>query len=81
MVSKAVLKMLGMASIEEYFEFILYTKDNGNDSIARNLFNELSPDDSGGGTGQQTKFFNWFVEQLGESESLTEVSNFKNYFL
>lgn len=81
MVTKAILRMLDIASIEEYFELILDVKDNGHDSIARNLFNELSPDDSVGGTGQRTKFFNWYAEQLGESESLTEVINFKNYFL
>lgn len=81
MVTKAILKMLEMASIEEYFECILNVKDNGHDEQARELFNALSPDDSGGGKGQRTKFFNWFAEQIGEPETLTEVSNFKNYFL
>ncbi len=81
MVTKAILKMLEMASIEEYFECIINVKENGHDAQAIGLFNALSPDDSGGGTGQRTKFFNWYAEQLGESESLTEVINFKNFFL
>ena len=81
MVTKAILKMLEMASIEEYFECIINVKENGHDAQARGLSNSLSPDYSVGGTGQRTKFFKWYAEQLGESESLTEVINFKNYFL
>jgi hypothetical protein len=81
MVTKAILKMLEIASIEEYFEFIINVKENGHDAQARGLFNALSTDNIGGGAGQRTKFFNWYAEQLGEPETLTEISNFKNYFL
>jgi len=77
MLTKAKLKKLEMASVEEYFEYVLNVKENGHDEQARELFNALSPDDSGG-EGQQTEFFNWLVDEL--DKSIIEVNNIKNYF-
>jgi len=78
MVNKATLAMLEMTIIEDYFEYIIDSKTNGQHEQAKTLFNELSDT-------QQSAFFDW-VEQTyyydadDMSEYISEMQNIKNYF-
>lgn len=75
MVNRATLAMLEMTIIEDYFEYIIDSRTNGQ---AKSLFNELSDT-------QQSAFFDW-VEQTyyydadDMSEYISEMQNIKNYF-
>ena len=79
MVSKSTLAMLEMTSIEDYFEYIIDSRTNGQHEQAKELYNKLSH-------VQQLLFFDW-VEQTyyydadDMSEYITEMQNIKNYFI
>jgi hypothetical protein len=78
MVTKATLAMLEMTIIEDYFEYIIDSRTNGQHEQAKELFSELSDK-------QQSAFFDW-VEQTyyydadDMSEYITEMQNIKKYF-
>jgi hypothetical protein len=78
MVNKSTLAMLEMSSIEDYFEYIIDSKTNGQHEQCKTLFNELSE-------AQRDAFFDW-VEQTyyydadDMSEYISEMQNIKNYF-
>jgi hypothetical protein len=78
MVNKGTLSMLEMTSIEDYFEYIIDSKTNGQHEQSKTLFNELSE-------AQRDAFFDW-VEQTyyydadDMSEYISEMQNIKNYF-
>jgi hypothetical protein len=78
MVTKATLAMLEMTIIEDYFEYIIDSRTNGQHEQSKALFSELSDK-------QQSAFFDW-VEQTyyydadDMSEYITEMQNIKKYF-
>lgn len=78
MVNKAILAMLEMTIIEDYFEYIIDSRTDGQHEQTKSLFNELSDT-------QQSAFFDW-VEQTyyydadDMSEYISEMQNIKNYF-
>lgn len=68
------LKMLSFETLEQYFEYIIESKLNGQHSQARELFNELSD----GNAGQRVFFFQWCEMNLGiNGDSLNTL---KHYF-
>ena len=78
MVSKSTLAMLEMTIIEDYFEYIIDSRTNGQHEQAKTLFNQLSDK-------QQLAFFDWveqtfYYEADDMSEYITEMQNIKNYF-
>jgi len=78
MVTKAILTMLDMICIEDYFECIVDSKNDRRDEQARDLYTVLS-------SGQQDDFFEWveatyYYEADNIREYTTEMQNFKNYF-
>lgn len=78
MVNKAILAMLEMTIIEDYFEYIIDSRTNGQHQQAKEFYNKLS-------YVQQLLFFDW-VEQTyyydadDMSEYISEMQNIKNYF-
>jgi len=55
------LKKYGFTAIEEYFDYILESKWNGQHTQAHELFNELSE----GMQGERAQFFEYLEESLG----------------
>lgn len=80
MISKATLQMLELESIEDYFEYIIQSKVNGQHSQAKELFKELSDSPQ----GQRSKFFNWAEENYyydaQDSDEMDELLTLKKYF-
>lgn len=76
MVTKKELKGLEL-SLDEYFEYILESKANGQHTQARELFGKLSG-------GQRLDFFLYvdklYFYEVEENELLTEMINFRQYF-
>jgi hypothetical protein len=80
MVSKYALKELDMDSIEDYYEYIMDSKTNGQHAQARALFRELSE----GMQGQRADFFNWiettYYYDAQDSEQAEDLANIRLYF-
>lgn len=76
MVTKRDLARKDMC-IDEYFEYILFNKEQGNTPIARELFNDLSEK-------QREEFFEYsetlHFYDVDEGELVSEMINFRNYF-
>jgi hypothetical protein len=74
--NKIALNRLGM-SLEEYFEYILDSKTNGQHKQAKELFGELSDE-------QKEAFFVFaetlYFYEVDEDELNSEMINFRNYF-
>ncbi len=79
MVSKSTLSMLEFTCIEDYFEYILESKENGQHTQARELYEQLSD-------AQTSDFFQWVSDtyyydaQDESADMITELQNLKNYF-
>ena len=73
MVDSLTLQSLSMETIEEYFEYILESKINGQHKQAIYLFKDL---DSDGMKGQRAQFF-WYVEENFEN---IDIEKLKRYF-
>jgi hypothetical protein len=77
MITKVELNKLEMSYIEEYYEYILESKTNGQHKQAHELFYELSEP-------QKYAFFDYFAEAYNyESEDNEEpyyVRQLKEYF-
>jgi len=80
MVSKKDIKGLDFNTIEEYFEYILNSRTNGQHNQAKKLYNDLS-------VKQKNNFINWFLtsfhyeredEGQTEREMLKELLNYLN---
>lgn len=76
MVTKKELRSLNM-SIEEYFEYLLESKNNGQHVQARVMFNAMSE-------GQQKYFFEYIdtllFYEVDMDEMVSEMIDFRNYF-
>ena len=78
MVSKSVLALLELTCIEEYFEYIIDSKENGQHDQAIALYHQLSE-------GQRTDFFDWvgttyyYEAEDNGIQIITEIKNLKNY--
>lgn len=78
MVSKSILAMLELTCIEDYFEYIIDSKENGRHDQAIALYHQLSET-------QITEFFDWvettyYYEAQDEgTQIITEIKNLKNY--
>lgn len=80
MVSKSVLGILDMETIEDYFEYIIASKVNGQHAQARELFRELSE----GMQGQRAAFFEWaeasYYYEAQDSDEQDELGALREYF-
>jgi hypothetical protein len=80
MVSKSTLSLLEMETIEDYFEYILESKANGQHAQARELFGELSE----GMQGQRAEFFNWvettYYYEAQDTDGQDEMQALVYYF-
>jgi hypothetical protein len=78
MVSKSTLAMLDFTCIEDYFEYIIDSKDNGQQKQACDLYDQLSE-------AQKASFFRWvdetyYYEAQDESaDMITELQKLKSY--
>ena len=76
MVTKKDLQELEM-SLDEYFEYIVESKTNGQHSQAKMLFSMMSD-------AQQKTFFEYVDEayfyEVDNDEFVSEIINFRNYF-
>lgn len=72
MVDSLTLQSLSMETIEDYFEYILESKINGQHRQAINLFRDL---DSDGMQGQQAQFF-WYVEENFENIDIKKLKTY-----
>jgi hypothetical protein len=82
MVTKKTLKVYGFTSLEEYFDYVLESKNNGQLQQSRELFNELSE----GMQGQRVAFFDYveetyFYEVEYENEMSYEIRNLREFFM
>jgi hypothetical protein len=78
MVTDKKIKSLDFDTLDEYFEYILDSRTNGNKQQARELYKDLSP-------SQKLAFNNWFCsftfydrEEETESEALNNMLNYLN---
>lgn len=80
MISEKQLSEYGFETIEEYFEYILDSKTNGQHTQARELFKGLSQ----GMQGQRANFFEWaettYYYDAMDSDEMDELGMLKNYF-
>jgi hypothetical protein len=80
MVSKSTLHLLEMETIEDYFEYIIESKVNGQHAQARELFRELSE----GMQGQRADFFRWaettYYYEAQDSDEMDELQALRDYF-
>jgi hypothetical protein len=83
MVTKELINSYGMSSVDDYFLYILESKDNGQHKQARQLYNDLSE--------RQREYFWDFVETsffyeakdsyLNDTDGeATEMETLKQYF-
>jgi hypothetical protein len=84
MVTQSQLKQLQMESIEDYFDYIMESKINGQHKQARQLFSCLSLDDGMQDKGQRSHFFD-YVSELNYYEALHNgeedpIEELKKYF-
>lgn len=74
--NKIALNRLGM-SLEEYFEYIVESRVNGQHKQARELFRDLSDE-------QKSEFFAYtetlYFYEVDEEELTSEMIEFRNYF-
>jgi hypothetical protein len=79
MITQYTIDELGFEFLEDYFDYILESKINGQHKQARELFNKLSE----GMQGQRAAFFD-YVETLYHYETSEETGNpfeeLKEYF-
>jgi hypothetical protein len=86
MITKSILDMLEMETIEDYFDYIMQSRIDGQHTRARVLFNELSsPSDVGmNEQSQQTAFFDWaestFYYEAQDSDEVSELQLLVDYF-
>jgi len=80
MVNNQTLKGLEMETIEDYFEYILESKANGQHAQARELFRELSTEMQ----GQRVQFFEWaeatYYYEAQDSDEQDELGALREYF-
>lgn len=85
MVTISILKGLQMDSIEDYFDYIMESKINGQHKQARQLFFCLSLDDGMQHKGQRSHFFDYISELYyyeainnGEEDPIEELKKYFN---
>jgi hypothetical protein len=85
MVTQSKLNQLQMESIEDYFDYIMESKINGQHKQARRLFFDLSMDDGMQHKGQRSHFFDYisdlyYYEALdnGEEDPIEELKKYFN---
>lgn len=61
MVTKELINSYGFSSLEDYFLYIMESKENGQHKQARELYAQLSDDDGMKSAGQKTFFWD-FIE-------------------
>ena len=74
MVSSTLLALLDMPSIEEYFQYVIDSRVNGQHTQSKELFRHLSE----GMQGQRANFFRWYEESYTPTES--DRRELKKYF-
>lgn len=80
MVKQSHIEALGFSTIEEYFEYIIDSRTNGQHKQAKELFQALSID-------QRNAFFQYLetayhYEALdADSNSVDAVTDYKHYFI
>lgn len=72
MVTQSKLNQLQMESIEDYFDYIMESKINGQHKQARRLFFDLSMDDGMQHKGQRSHFFD-YISELYYYEAIHEA--------
>jgi hypothetical protein len=72
MVSKKDIQSLDFKTIEEYFEYIVDSKINGNYNQANELFNDLSK--------TQKKDFIEYLDGIYEPEDLLKILKYVNHY-
>jgi hypothetical protein len=85
MVTQSKLNQLQMESIEDYFDYIMESKINGQHKQARRLFFDLSMDDGMQHKGQRSHFFDYISELYyyeaihnGEEDPIEELKKYFN---
>ena len=73
MVSKIDIQSLDFKTIEEYFEYIVNSKINGNYDQANELFNDLSKT-------QKKDFIDWLQMMEYSSEDIIEILEYVNHY-
>ena len=73
MVSKKDIQSLDFKTIEEYFEYIVDSKINGNYNQANELFNDLSKT-------QKKDFIDWLQMMEYSSEDIIEILEYVNHY-
>lgn len=77
MVSKTTLESYEMKTIEEYFEYIIGSRANGQHKQAQQLYRLLTE-------GQREDFFDWVEEtyhyEAQDSDEMCELMALRNYF-
>jgi len=80
MISEKQLTEYGFDTIEDYFEYIIDSKKNGQHSQASELFRGLSQ----GMQGQRADFFEWaeatYYYDAQDSDEMDELLSLKQYF-
>ena len=80
MITADKLKELQLDTIEDYYEYILDSKANGQHTQARELFRGLSE----GMQGQRADFFEWaevtYYYEAQDSDEMDELGALKEYF-
>jgi len=79
MVTQTIIHEYGFDTIDEYFDYIIESRANGQHKQARELFNAL-------GNEQQGHFFNYYeivycYEALSADMETTYVQELKDYLL
>jgi hypothetical protein len=84
MVNQSLLKTFEFDSIEDYFQYIIDSKTNGQHTQARQLFKQLSPDDGMQSKGQRSEFFEWaeatYYYDAQDSDEMDELGMLRDYF-
>jgi DNA polymerase III delta subunit len=73
MVSKKDIQSLDFKTIEEYFDYIVNSKINGNYNQANELFNDLSKT-------QKKDFIDWLQMLEYSSEDIIEILEYVNHY-
>ena len=69
-VNKQTLESYEMDSIEDYYAYIFDSITNGNKIQAKELFNDLSPDDGMQCKGQQSYFYDYALDMGHDVDDL-----------
>lgn len=80
MVTKQTLDRLELEDIQEYFQYIIESKLNGQHAQAKELFENMTK----GMQGQRAAFFHWYETtyyyEAQDNDEMEELMAFREYF-